>query len=49
MELVEKITVRSQVDETFSGRENRFCYVELDAKSYEEIQDVLLYVSQSSM
>jgi hypothetical protein len=49
MELVEKITLKAQVDETFTGCENRFCRVELDAESYEEMQDVLLYVSQSSM
>jgi hypothetical protein len=49
MELVEKITVKAQVDETFAGRENRFCCVELAAKSCKEMQDVLLYVRQSSM
>lgn len=31
MELVEKITVKAQVDQTFASRENRFCLVELDA------------------
>jgi hypothetical protein len=49
MELVEKITVKAQVDETFAGCENRFFYVELDAKCCEEMQDLPLYVSQSSM
>jgi hypothetical protein len=39
MELVE-ITAKAQIDQNFAGRENRFCLVQLHAKSYEEMQGV---------